>query len=230
MQRAASLAGPPQRDGTVATSSQQWQALPTLEGRDSGRYCLQPAWLDPDGADALLALLRNELPWTNHPVKIFGRELASPRLSSWHGDPAASYRYSGQRHSPQPWTPALLRLRQRLADSGVPCNAVLANLYRTGDDAMGWHADDEPELGANPLIASISLGASRRFVLRPHPRRVEASQRGLRQALELGHGSLLLMAGPTQHHWQHALPRMRRVTEPRINLTFRWIDGTESGD
>lgn len=173
----------------------------------------------------MLASLRSELPWINHPVRIFGRELASPRLSSWHGDPTASYRYSGQRHRPQPWTPTLLQLRQRLADIGVRCNAVLANLYRDGQDAMGWHADDEPELGPNPLIASISLGATRRFVLRPQPRHISPDQRAWRLTLELPHGSLLLMAGPTQHCWQHALPRMRRVAEPRINLTFRWVEG-----
>ena len=199
-----------------------WTELPSLGGQAGGRLCLLPHWLATDQADALLQRLHEALPWTTHTVRIFGRELPSPRLSSWHGDPGTDYRYSGQRHPPQPWTPALSWVRQRLADDGLAFNAVLANAYRDGQDAMGWHADDEPELGPEPLIASVSLGAQRHFLLRP--KQAGPARQGLRQRLELGHGSLLLMAGRTQHDWQHALPRSRRVNGLRINLTFRWVE------
>ena len=133
------------------------------------------------------------------------------------GEGPLFYPTPAHRPPPQRWTTTLGALRQRLYDSlGHDFNAVLANLYRDGHDSMGWHADDEPELGSQPLIASISLGASRRFVLRRRDRLD-------RYELTLGHASLLLMLGATQQHWLHALPRQLRVREPRINLTFRSI-------
>ncbi len=178
-------------------------------------YCSD--WLAEGDADRALADLRNELPWQCHRIRIFGREVASPRLSSWHGDPGTDYRYSGHQHVPQPWTTTLAELRQRLFDTlGFDFNAVLVNLYRNGRDSMGWHADSESELGPQPLIASISLGVTRRFVLR---RRDRSHQ----YELCLTHASLLLMLGATQQHWLHSLPRQLRVLEPRINLTFRSI-------
>jgi alkylated DNA repair dioxygenase AlkB len=177
-------------------------------------------WLGPVEAKRALASLSAELPWQCHRIRMFGRELASPRLSSWHGDVGTDYRYSGHRHAPQAWTAGLSELRQRLADSlGHDFNAVLANLYRSGRDSMGWHADDETELGSEPLIASISLGASRRFVLRRR-------DRTHRYELTLTHASLLLMAGATQQYWLHSLPRQLRVLEARINLTFRSVART----
>ncbi len=174
-----------------------------------------PDWLAAGEAGALFEALRTGLPWTNHPVRLFGREVPAPRLSAWIGD--AAYRYSGLLREPAPWTPPLAALRDRLsAELGTPFNSVLANLYRDGADAMGWHADDEPELGAAPVIASLSLGATRRFLLR-------ARQGDARLALELPHGSLLVMAGGTQSAYRHALPRTRRPLGPRINLTFRRV-------
>ncbi len=178
-------------------------------------YCRH--WLTEADANRALADLRTELPWQCHRIRIFGREVPSPRLSSWHGDPGTDYRYSGHRHVAQAWTATLTELRTRLLDTlGFDFNAVLVNLYRNGSDSMGWHADDERELGPQPLIASISLGASRRFVLRRRDRQH-------RYELNLSHASLLLMLGATQQAWQHALPRQLRVLEPRINLTFRSI-------
>lgn len=198
----------------------QWIELPALPNEAASLLCYRPDWLDSSAADRALASLTSELPWQCHRVRIFGRDLASPRLSSWHGDPGTDYRYSGHRHRPADWTATLQTLRQRLIDTlGQDFNAVLANLYRNGHDGMGWHADDEPELGPQPLIASLSLGASRRFVLRRRDRRHQ-------HELLLTHASLLLMAGATQHYWRHAVPRQRRVLEPRINLTFRRIGGS----
>ncbi|GAB2502935.1 alpha-ketoglutarate-dependent dioxygenase AlkB family protein [Lysobacter humi (ex Lee et al. 2017)] len=180
---------------------------------------LEPGWLEPGAADALFAALLGEVPWRCHPVRLFGREVPSPRLSCWMGDPGAAYRYSGVRHLPEPWRPALAPLRTRLAaELGVAFDSVLVNLYRDGADAMGWHADDEPELGPAPVIASVSLGATRRFALKHR-----AS--GARHHVELPHGSLLVMAGTTQQAYRHALPRTRRPVGARINLTFRRVAG-----
>lgn len=179
---------------------------------------LARGWLAPAESTALMATLLREVPWEVHRIRLFGREVDSPRLSCWIGDAGAAYRYSGSRFEPRPWLPPLAALRERLQDQlGVPFNSVLANRYRSGADAMGWHSDDEPELGPEPLIASISLGATRRFVLR-HRR-----DPALRLALDLEPGSLLLMAGTTQRHWKHALPRTARPVGERINLTYRRI-------
>lgn len=186
-----------------------------------------PAWLPPDEADALFAALREQVRWEVHRIRMYGREIDSPRLSSWIGDPGTGYVYSRVRFEPNPWPPALAALRARIdAAAGTAMNSVLANLYRDGNDAMGWHADDEPELGPRPVIASLSLGAERRFVFRRRPERGAKSTAGLaRRELVLPNGSLLLMAGDTQQHWHHALPRTARPVGERINLTFRRIAG-----
>lgn len=177
------------------------------------------SWLSPERADALLVELQAGIRWEVHRIRLFGRWVDSPRLSSWIGDADASYRYSGARFAPNPWPTALQALRLRVAEAaGVRFNSVLANLYRDGHDAMGWHSDDEPELGRQPVIASVSLGAPRRFLLK---HRQDPSRR---LALELPHGSLLLMRGDTQVNYRHALPRTARPVGARINLTFRWIE------
>jgi len=179
---------------------------------------LEKEWLAAAEADALFAALMATVPWETHRIRMFGREVDSPRLSCWIGDPGASYVYSRTRFEPRPWPPALLPVRDRVSEAaGVAMNSVLANLYRDGGDAMGWHSDDEPELGPRPVIASLSLGGTRRFVLK---HRRDAAQR---LALELPHGSLLLMSGDTQANWRHALPRTARPVAARINLTFRRI-------
>ena len=186
---------------------------------------LWPQWLPREQADELLQSLLRDLPWEVHRIRLFGREVDSPRLSCWVGDDDAVYRYSGTRFQPRAWTPALAQLRDCLQlQTGVRFNSVLANLYRDGRDAMGWHSDDEPELGLQPAIASVSLGGERRFALKHRREPVH------RIALALPHGSLLLMAGDTQRNYRHALPRTARPVGPRINLTFRWIKaGRASG-
>lgn len=169
-----------------------------------------------DEAPQLLAQLRHGIDWRQHEVRLFGRRLPAPRLSAWYGEPGCAYRYSGTCHEPLPFTPVLQQIRARLAAlTGHDFDGVLLNLYRDGNDAMGWHSDDERELGPAPLIASVSLGATRRFLLR---RRDDHARR---QALELADGSLLLMEPPLQAFWQHALPRTRRPCGERINLTWR---------
>ena len=187
-------------------------ALPGAE------LALDPDWLPSDRAGALFSALRAAIPWEVHRIRLFGRELDSPRLSCWIGDPGAAYAYSGARFQPRPWPAALLPVRARLhAELGIDFNSVLANLYRDGRDSMGWHSDDESELGPRPVIASLSLGATRRFMLKPR------GDPGDKLALDLPSGSLLLMRGDTQRHYRHALPRTARQVGPRINLTFRLI-------
>jgi alkylated DNA repair dioxygenase AlkB len=187
-----------------------------------------PAWLlriAPPAdltAPSLERHLREGIPWEQPRLRLHGREHPTPRLCCWLADPGCSYRYSGQQHQPLPWTPPLRRLRSLLeAQLGCSFNSVLANRYRDGDDAMGWHADDEPELVAEAPIASLSLGASRTLRFRPRPDAGAAGEAPL--ALELADGDLLVMDPPTQRHWQHALPRRRRVRCERLNLTFRLV-------
>lgn len=210
-----------------------WESI-DLPGAE---IALDRTWLPGAEADALLQVLLVTVPWETHRIRLFGREVASPRLSCWIGDPGANYVYSGTRFEPHPWPAALAVFRQRVAQScRVEFNSVLANLYRDGRDSMGWHRDDEPELGEQPVIASLSLGATRRFLIKPVARAVSESRRpglltrraadlgsGTRVAIELAHGSLLVMRGLTQRRYRHALPRTRKPVGPRVNLTFRRV-------
>jgi alkylated DNA repair dioxygenase AlkB len=184
-----------------------------------GTVTYEPGFLDAEAADRVYAALAEEAAWKQESIVMFGRRVPLPRLTAWHGEPEAVYGYSGLRNVPQPWTPQLSALRERLADRlGVRFNSVLLNWYRGGGDAMGWHADDEPELGREPSIASLSLGATRTFELEHRTDRE-------RIAVPLEHGSLLVMAGQTQHRWRHRVPKQRRVEGGRINLTFRTVPG-----
>jgi len=172
----------------------------------------------PAEADALLAALRSQIDWQQEDILIFGERKRVPRLVAWHGEPGTAYTYSGTAHEPLPWTPELLRVRHRAEElTGRSYNSVLLNLYRDGRDGMGWHADDEPGLGREPAIASVSLGATRRFKLRHRRSRSAAG------TLDLAHGDLLLMAGATQHHYVHAVPKTARPVGERVNLTFRRV-------
>lgn len=178
-----------------------------------------PLWLCAAAAAEAFAELASTLDWRTHRLRLFGREVETPRRCAWYGDPGARYRYSGLTLEPLRWTRRLADLRAALeALTGTAFNAVLANLYRDGRDRMGWHADDEPELGPEPVVASLSLGAPRRFLLRHRSRKDLPTQ-----SLTLEPGSLLVMAGATQRHWKHALPPSTRVRAARINLTFRQV-------
>ena len=177
-------------------------------------------WRDFDpGCDAteLMRRLMDSSDWRQERITVYGRPYLQPRLSAWYGD--HSYAYSGIRLEPEPWTPTLLDLRQRVeALTGSRFNSVLLNLYRDGNDAMGMHSDDERELGPRPAIASLSFGATRDFVMRHRYRRDLATLK-----LPLASGSLLLMGGETQKYWRHGINRTRRPCGARLNLTFRRI-------
>lgn len=179
-------------------------------------------WPDPDpGEDEqrLFARLRDGIGWRQESITLFGKTHLQPRLICWMGDPGCRYRYSGTLWDPQPWHPLVAALRDRIeALSGARFNSVLLNLYRDGRDGMGFHADDEPELGPRPIIASLSLGAERVMHFRHRHDRDAPTFR-----LPLAGGSLLLMRGDTQANWKHAIPKRGRPTGPRINLTFRRI-------
>ncbi|MDH3378541.1 MAG: alpha-ketoglutarate-dependent dioxygenase AlkB [Gammaproteobacteria bacterium] len=180
-----------------------------------GDIVYYPQFITADVAQELFAQLLATLHWEQPRVTLFGRDVPSPRLAAWYGD--APYRYSGVTHQPRAWPEFLLPIRRAIEQTVMhKFNGMLANLYRSGQDSMGWHSDDEAELGVNPVVASLSLGAQRRFVLR-HRR-----HRGLAPiAINLGNGSLLVMRGATQHHWRHSVPKTKRAVSARINLTFR---------
>lgn len=180
-----------------------------------GSAVLHPWVLGDESHEVLLATLVNEVDWEQKHLVMFGREVAEPRLSAWYGDEA--YTYSGITLQPRALTPTLQRLKSLCERvSGARFNSVLVNLYRTGDDSMGWHADDEPELGDEPVIASLSLGATRRFRFR-HRRTRETVDH------DLTGGSLLVMSGASQSDWMHSIPKQKRVVDARVNLTFRSI-------
>ena len=189
---------------------------------DTPDFRYRPDFIEPAEADRLFELLWRDLAWERREIVLFGRRLMQPRLVAWYGDPGATYRYSGQTLQPRPWHRGLCSLRERIeARTGCTFNAVLANGYRDGNDSMGWHSDDEPELGPRPCIASLSLGAERVFLLRP--REPDAAGKRPSSRLVLAHGSLLQMRGDSQARYQHSLPRTRRPVGPRINLTFRRV-------
>ena len=172
-------------------------------------------WLPRDEADLALAALRDELAWEQREIVLFGRRILQPRLIAWAGD--LGYRYSGQTLEPRAFTPAARRLLERVCkETGLPFNHILANRYRSGEDSMGLHADAEPELGPDPVVAIVSLGASRRLVIKPRRKQDRA-----RHDLPLGHGALLVMGGTCQRHYLHGLPRQAGLRAERISLTFR---------
>lgn len=176
-----------------------------------------PAWLEPAEADDLMVRLRSGLVWEQREIELFGRRILQPRLIAWGGD--LPYRYSGQSLEPRPLAPPLPELIERVgAASGARFNHVLANRYRDGNDSMGLHSDNEPELGPDPVVATLSLGAVRRFVLVPKKRRD-----GAPRELSLGHGALLVMGGTCQSRYRHGVPRTRRPVGERISLTFRML-------
>ncbi len=176
-----------------------------------------PDFLPPARADALLEALWRDIDWRQESIQLFGKPVPQPRLTAWFADPGVRYAYSGLVLEPCPFPDDIEHLRKTLqVKLGLHFNAVLLNGYRDGQDSMGWHADDEPELGPHPAIASISLGGER--VMRIRPRGGGSST-----ALTLAHGSLVLMSASSQRDYQHAIPKTRRAVAPRINLTFRRV-------
>ena len=191
-----------------------------IEIRNGGTLDYREAFYSKSVADALFEQLRSETPWQQER----GRTGPFPRLTAWYADAGLTYSYSGVTHEALLWTPALLAVRLRVEDAaGTSLNSLLLNFYRDGQDSIGYHTDAEPELGTNPVIASISLGAVRQFVMK----HIET---GEKLKYDLAHGSLLIMAGTCQHHWLHGVPKTKAVVRPRINLTFRKITRVDKGE
>ncbi len=184
--------------------------------QDGEAYLIEQA-LSSREADRAFSDLLESIDWQQEQAFLFGRTIPLPRLTAWHGD--HGYSYSGIRHEPAPFTPLLATLKASIeAITRTSFNSVLINLYRGGQDSMGWHSDDEATLGPEPEIASLSLGARRRFHFK-HRRQSD------RLTIDLDHGSCLIMRGQCQANWQHQLPKTRKKVGPRINLTFRTIQG-----
>ena len=178
-----------------------------------------PLLFDSQEQSLLMNALQEEIPWKQEHIKLFGKTHPTPRLTAWHGDTHCVYKYSGVVNQPFPWTPSLITIKTRIESlsNGATFNCVLLNFYRDGSDKMGWHSDDEKELGPNPSIASVSFGATRRFDFK------HKTEANTKFSIHLESGSLLLMQGDMQHHWLHQIPAQKRIQEPRINLTFRYI-------
>jgi len=167
----------------------------------------------------ILQRLISETPWRQESVTVWGKRHLQPRLVAWYGDPKRSYTYSGITLTPLDWTPLLLSLRSAVEQAAqATFNSVLLNYYRDNNDSMGFHSDDEPELGPSPVIASLSVGETRTFVFR---HKADKTLKPVR--LELVSGHLLVMKGDTQKNWQHAIAKESRKCGSRVNLTFRTI-------
>ena len=168
-------------------------------------------------SNELLKKLISDLPWESMAIKMFGKDITIPRLQCWVGDKGCDYKYSGKKLNRQDWTEDLIMIREKIyKELNIDFNSVLVNYYRDGKDSMGWHSDNERELGPNPTIASISLGSERDLVFR---NKINKEVLPIPQT----HGCLILIDGKTQKNWQHAIKKTRKVIGPRINLTFRNI-------
>lgn len=186
---------------------------------ENGEAYLMKSFFSAEAADTLFRGIIETTSWRQDPIKIFGRSLLQPRLTAWMGDLGASYQYSGLSMTPTPWSPQLCEVKTTVEDRlQTTFNSALINYYRNGMDSMGWHRDNEPELGSAPVIASVSLGDSRLFKIRHYFNKV------LRIDLNLEHGDLLVMAGQMQAYWEHGVPKTRKPKQARINITLRAVD------
>lgn len=177
-----------------------------------------PEFYGPEESGQIYNSLLEQTPWRSDTIRLFGKTYDQPRLTAWYGDVGKSYSYSNIVMHPIPFSDLLNGIKKKVEhECGEVFNSCLLNLYRNGQDSNGWHADDEKELGVNPVIASVSFGETRMFHLR------HKMDRSMRYKIELTAGSLLLMRGTTQHYWQHQVPKTKRKIDPRINLTFRFI-------
>lgn len=168
----------------------------------------------PPESHQLFTELLHQIDWKHEPIKIFGKSVLQPRLTAYHGTKA--YTYSGVTMQPSPWNAPLLQIKDKIEPLvNMQFNGVLLNLYRDGQDYIGWHSDDEKELAKGAVIGSLSLGETRRFIFR------RRDDRQIKVELSLGDGDFLVMGGNTQNYWQHHVPKTAKSTQPRINLTFR---------
>lgn len=183
-----------------------------------GEMDFYPQFFSARESDTYLQTLMDTLAWKQESLKLYGKEVPFPRLMAWYGNAGTAYKFSGNTFITDPMTPELTEIKDRISPfSAQTFNSVLANLYRNGNDAMGWHADDEPELGKNPVIASVNFGATRKFRLR------YKSDHRQTYELALTHGSLLVMKGTLQEYWEHQIPKTKLPLSERINLTYRHI-------
>jgi alkylated DNA repair dioxygenase AlkB len=181
-----------------------------------GETYLYPEFFSGQKADAFFSALKTGLKWKQEPIKLFGRLIMQPRLTALYGDESQPYGYSGITMNPMPWSEELRIIKMSLENVlSTEFTHVLCNFYRDGKDSMGWHRDNEEVLGKNPTIASVSFGATRKFQIR------HFSSKNHKLDIPLSHGSLLVMAGESQHFWEHQIPKTKVEIGPRINLTFR---------
>lgn len=183
----------------------------------NGEYQYYPSFFSRLEGDEYLKELKENILWKQESMNMYGRQINFPRLTAWYGENDKPYSFSGITLNPNPWTDSLLKIKSKIeTKTTVSFNSVLLNRYRNGNDSISWHTDAEPELGLNPVIASVNFGATRKFQLR-HIKTKEKIE------IELTHGSLLIMQGELQHSWQHQVPKTKKVVGERINLTFRFI-------
>lgn len=193
--------------------------LAPIPVEDGALYFLERLPLRLSSQEVFARLLQ-ETTWRAEHITLWGKQHLQPRLTAWHGDAEAIYRYSGMTLAPLPWTALLTELRQAVEDAtACSFNSVLLNYYRDQNDSMGFHSDDEAELGAAPAIASLSFGAARTFILKHKSKKACKPVK-----LGLGDGALLLMAGDTQKNWRHGINKESKPCGPRVNLTFRKIN------
>lgn len=184
-----------------------------------GNVLYFPDFFSPEESLFYFYSLITEIQWKHESIKLFGREVLQPRLTALYGDVEKNYRYSGITMEPLPWTESLVKIKKKIEGlANVSFSTVLLNLYRDEKDSMGWHRDNEKELGKRPLIGSVSFGATRTFFLK-HRR-----EKHLKRSLLLSSGSFLLMKDETQEHWLHSIPKQSTPCGPRINLTFRIVN------
>lgn len=184
---------------------------------DNGEYIYSPNFFSKSESDLFLISLKENILWKQESMNMYGKKVDFPRLTAWYGDNDKPYKFSGITLQPLPWTTEILAIKNKIeSQSKVIFNSVLLNRYRNGNDSISWHTDAEPELGKNPIIASVNFGATRTFQLR-HIKTKEKLE------IELSHGSLLIMQGELQHFWQHQVPKTKELKTERINLTFRVI-------
>ena len=203
-------------DTSLFTSGQRKTELYELE---DATLILIESFFTKEESDSMYEKLLKEIAWKKSQISIYGKLHDTPRLTAWYGDKDKTYSFSGNTMNTLPWTPGLLFIKERVEkEAGVIFNSVLLNLYRTGEDSVGWHRDNEKEFGENPVIASVSFGETRPFQLR-HKFKKELN----RVTIPLTHGSLLIIKDKTQHFWEHQVPKTAKPISPRINLTFRII-------
>jgi alkylated DNA repair dioxygenase AlkB len=183
-----------------------------------GEVFYYPEFFSTQESHELFTELLNNISWRQEPIKLFGKEIMQPRLTAWYADKGVNYSYSGITMQALDWTESLIKIKTRVEQkSKSKFNSALLNLYRNGNDSMGWHRDNEKELGVNPVIASVSFGVSRKFQMRTYKEKTDLI------SLELRDGSFLLMQGESQPYWEHSVPKTKKIRGTRINITFRQV-------